>query len=67
MSRNLTGTRSARPAVTPPVGLPRLVLVVVMVLEDHDPFGPAAAFFKESMRRDAMIGIKVEFALWDTS
>ena len=26
---------------------------------------PTAAFFKEIMRRDAMIGMKIEHALWD--
>ena len=29
--------------------------------------GSAAAFFKESMRRDAMTGTKIGCNLWDTS
>ena len=35
--------------------------------EDHGSCDSAAAFFKESMRRDAMIGMKVVHALWDVS
>ena len=38
-----------------------------MVSRDHNPFGSTAAFFKESMRRDAMTGTRIVFALWDTS
>ena len=47
--------------IPPPVDLPWFMLV--MVLRDHGIFGWAAAFFKESMRRDAMTGTRVEFAL----
>jgi hypothetical protein len=34
-----------------------------MVLRDHTAFGSADAFFKESMRRDAMTGTRTVFAL----
>jgi len=46
-------------AAAPPVSL--------MVLRDHDISGPVVAFFKESMRRDAMIGTRIVFTLWDPS
>jgi len=36
-----------------------------MVERDHGTVGSAAAFFRESMRRDAMIGTRVVFTLWD--
>lgn len=35
----------------------------LMVLRDHGTFGSMAAFFKESMRRDAIIGTKTVFTL----
>lgn len=41
--------------------------VLVMVVSDHPPFGLTAAFFKESIRRVAMMGMKSADALWDTS
>jgi len=40
-----------------------LQLMLVMVLRDHDVFGWTVAFFKESMRRDDMIGMRTVFAL----
>ena len=55
------GTRDGELMIPPPVDLPWFMLV--MVLRDHGIFGWAAAFFKESMRRDAMTGTRVEFAL----
>ena len=42
------------------------ILIVVRVSRDHGSFIWAAAFFKESMRRDAMTGTKIVFALWVT-
>ena len=39
--------------------LPKLVIV----MRDHGTAGSAAAFFKESMRRDAMTGTKTVFTL----
>ena len=36
---------------------------VVMALKDHGCVGLAAAAFKESMRREAMIGMMIPFAL----
>jgi len=36
-----------------------------MVARVHGIAGSAAAFFKESMRRDAIIGTKTVFTLWD--
>lgn len=41
---------------------PKLRLVMVSI--DHTTLGPTAAFFKESIRRDAMTGTKTEFVLW---
>ena len=38
-----------------------------MVATDHAPFGSAAAFFKESMSRDAMTGTNIGCNLWDAS
>lgn len=38
-----------------------------MVVRDHGVPDPAAAFCKESMRRDAMTGAKIEHALQDAS
>ena len=37
--------------------------IVVMVSRDHGFFGWEVAFFKESMRRDAMTGTRIVFAL----
>ena len=34
-----------------------------MVEKDHGTVGSAAAFFKESIRRDAMVGMRIKFAL----
>jgi len=48
-----------------PASLPELGSF--MVSRDHCPFGSAAAFFKESMRRDAMTEIIIVFALWNQS
>lgn len=42
-------------------------LLLAMVARDHDSAGWTAAFFKESKRRTAMIGMKVAPALWDVS
>ena len=40
----------------------------VMVVRDHGPtMGPVEAFFKESIRRDAMIGAKIVHALQNAS
>lgn len=36
-----------------------------IALRDHGSFGPMATFFKESMRRDTMIGIRISHALRD--
>jgi len=47
--------------ISPPVVLPWLMMVIV--LRDHGIFGWSAAFFRESMRRDAMTGTRTEFAL----
>lgn len=33
-----------------------------MILKDHDWVGSTTAFFKESMRREAMIGVMIPFA-----
>ena len=65
ISSNLLGTCGVEPAVSSPVDLPRLT--VDIVLKDRNPFSSTAASFKESMRRDAMTGAKIVFALWDTS
>ena len=42
-------------------------LKLVMVATDHAPFGSAAAFFKDSMSRVAMTGVKIGCALRDAS
>lgn len=34
-----------------------------IVERDHGAYGSAAAFFRESMRRDAMVGTKIVFTL----
>jgi len=34
-----------------------------IVERDHEAYGSAAAFFRESMRRDAMVGTKIVFTL----
>jgi len=36
-----------------------------MTKRDHDSFRLAAAFFKESIRRDAIAGMKTVLALYD--
>lgn len=59
------GTCGAKRMTLSSADLPRLELV--MVSSDHTTFGPAAAFFKESMRRDAMTGTKIEFVLGNQS
>jgi len=59
ISRNLSGTRDVR--VLSPLDLSRLRLV--MVSRDHSTLGPSAAFFKESIRRVAITGTKIVFAL----
>ena len=51
--------------VPSPVGLPWPV--VVMISRDHGIVGLTVAFFKESMRRDAITGIRIVFALRATS
>jgi hypothetical protein len=38
-----------------------------MVATDHAPLGSAAAFFKDSMSRDAMSGTNIGCILWDAS
>lgn len=35
-----------------------------MVASDHGAVGSMAAFFKDSMRRDVIIGMKTVFTLW---
>ena len=40
---------------------------LVMVVRDHGPVGSSAAFFKESMRRDAMTGTKIGCTLLDAN
>lgn len=37
-----------------------------MVSRDHGSVGLVAAFFKESIMRDAMTGTKTVFTLWDS-
>lgn len=32
----------------------------------HGFFGSSGAFFKDSIRRDAIIGVKIVFALWES-
>ena len=58
---NPLGTRGVRSMIPPLVDLPQLILA--MVLRDHDVFGWTVAFFKESMRRDDMTGMRTVFAL----
>ena len=65
ISRNPSGTRDTKLIATPPVDLPWFT--VFMVSRDHGIFGWAVAFFKESMRRDAMIGIRTGLVLRATS
>ena len=55
------GSRGAKWISLSSIDLPQLGLVIVS--SDHTTIGPTAAFFKESMRRDAMIGTKIEFVL----
>jgi hypothetical protein len=40
---------------------------LVMVSRDHATFGSREAFFKESMRREAMTGTRIVFALYNIS
>lgn len=47
--------------VPPPGDLP--VPKLLMVMTAHGPLGPAAAFFTESMRRDAITGGIIVIAL----
>ena len=66
MSRGcLPGTRDANRIVPSSADLPQVVFV--MVSRDHTPSGPMAAFFKESMRREAMTGTKIVLALQSVS
>jgi hypothetical protein len=47
------------------VSIPRVALPEsVIVATDHGPCGSMAAFFKESMRRDAMMGTNTMSTLW---
>lgn len=46
-------------------GAAPLLRELVIVERDHGVCGPAAAFFKESMRRDAIVGTRIVFTLWD--
>lgn len=41
--------------------------LVDIVSIDHRPVGSREAFFKDSMRRDAIIGVRIEFALREAS
>ena len=64
----VSGTPSSPPGTPdlerkPPTGL--LWLGSAMTEGDHDTFESATAFFKESMRRDAMIGTITVPALQD--
>jgi len=59
---NVGGTRWGVPPSAAP--LPPEYDVVVW---DHGTLGLMAAFLKESMRRDAIIGVKIVHALRDTS
>ena len=65
ISCNPLDARDAEWMVPSPVSPPWLI--VVMVSRDHAPFGSTAAFFRESMRRDAMTGTKIVFILSVTS
>ena len=55
------GARDAKWMVLSSGGLPQPGLVIVS--RDHSTVGPRAAFFNDSMRREAMTGTKVVFAL----
>lgn len=59
------GTHEAKRIVPLFADLPQAGLV--MVSRDHTSCGWAADLFKESMRRDAMTGTKMEFALRNAS
>ena len=61
----MLGVRDAKWIVTRSVDTPLLELVIVE--RDHGVCGLAAAFFKESMRRDVMIGRNIECDLRDPS
>ena len=60
-AREIPCDRGVGSMIPPLADLPQLMLV--MVLRDHGIFGWAAAFFRESMRRDAMTGTRTVFAL----
>lgn len=64
-SCNLLGGGGAGCAAPPRAGLPEPELV--MVSNDHATLGSTVAFFKESMRREAMIGTRIVFALRNVS
>jgi hypothetical protein len=64
-SRNLPGSRGAEWMV-PPIADPS-ELGLDMVSIDHGIFGSRDAFFKESIRRDAIIGTRTVFALRNPS
>ena len=59
----MLGVRDAKWIVTRSVDTPLLELVIVE--RDHGVCGLAAAFFKESMRRDVIVGTRTVFTLWD--
>ena len=61
-ARDVSVVDDAKRTVSFPGGLLKLV---VMVVTAHGPLGSAAAFFKESMRRVAMIGRIIVVALWN--
>ena len=60
----LLSVRGAKRMALSPGGLPLPELV--MVVRDHTTPDLTAAFFNESMRRDAIIGERIAQALWDT-
>ena len=64
MNSSSTSSGGMERRVPSPAGLP--VLKLAMVGTVH-VLGSAAAFFKESMRRDAMTGTKIGCNLWETS
>ena len=61
ISCDLPETRVAKQIVPSPAS--SLEVALAMVSRDHTPFGSVDAFFKESMRRDAMTGTRIVFAL----
>ena len=62
---NSTGTPNSKQAVPSSTGLPWLRSAIVK--RDHDSFGSTTAFFKEIMRRDAIIGVRTVLALCGAS